>query len=65
MNGTLDGATDEISINRIQASLGWYATKNMMLKVEYVKQQYKDFVATDIRNGAEFSGIMIEAAIGF
>lgn len=65
VNGTLDGATDEISINRIQASLGWYATKNMMLKVEYVKQQYKDFVATDIRNGAEFSGIMIEAAIGF
>lgn len=65
VKGQLVGYTDDISINRLQLSAGWYTTKNMMIKLEYVSQKYNDFVATDYRNGAEFSGIMVEAAIGF
>lgn len=66
VSGTMDAATPyDISIDRIQIAAGWFATKNMLVKLEYVTQNYKDFASTDIRNGAKFSGIMLEAAIGF
>jgi hypothetical protein len=55
---------DDESINRIQAGAGWFLTKNIMAKVEYVNQNYKDF---RLYKSAEagFSGIMVEAAISF
>ncbi|MFA6950402.1 MAG: hypothetical protein WCQ70_06935 [Lentimicrobiaceae bacterium] len=65
VKGRLANYTDDISINRTQVALGWYTTKNLLLKLEYVNQVYNDFAATDYRNGAEFKGVMIEAAIGF
>lgn len=65
VTGRLQGYTEDISIDRLQFSAGWYATKNMLLKMEYVTQKYNDFRPTDYRNGAEFNGLMIEAAIGF
>lgn len=65
VTGRLNGYTEDISIDRTQLALGWYTTKNLLLKLEYVNQKYNDFIPTDYRNGAEFSGVMIEAAIGF
>jgi hypothetical protein len=65
VSGQLDGYTDDISIDRIQVSMGWYTTKNLLLKLEYVTQNFNDFKDTDYRNGGKFSGLMIEAAIGF
>jgi len=56
---------DNITINRTAGSIGWFVTKNMMLKAEYVNQLYKNFKSTDIRTGGEFDGFMIEASIGF
>ena len=47
------------------ASLGWFVNKNMMLKLEYVNQQYKDFASTDIRSGGKFDGFMIETVVAF
>lgn len=55
----------DITINRTAGSLGWFVTKNLMLKAEYVNQVYKNFKSTDIRSGGKFDGIMIEASIGF
>jgi hypothetical protein len=37
----------------------------MLLKLEYVLQQYHDFPTTDYRNEAEFNGFVVEAVIGF
>src|SRR5450759_2084822 len=54
----------DITINRTAGSLGWFVTKNLMLKAEYVNQVYKNFKSTDIRSGGKFDGIMIEASIG-
>lgn len=65
VTGRLAGYTEDISINRTQISMGWYTTKNLLVKLEYVTQKYNDFAATDYRNGGKFSGIMLEAAIGF
>jgi len=55
----------DITINRTAGSVGWFVTKNMMLKAEYVNQLYKNFKSTDIRSGGKFDGFMIEASIGF
>jgi hypothetical protein len=54
-----------ININRVQASGGWFVTKNILAKVEYVDQKYKGFLPSDIRHGGQFNGIMFEAVLGF
>ncbi len=59
------GYTDDITIDRIAVSAGWYVTKNLMTKLEYVTQNYDGFAATDIRNGGKFNGIVLEAVVGF
>ena len=52
------------SINRIQVAAGWFLTKNIMAKVEYVNQNYKDFGLYRSAD-AGFNGIMVEAGISF
>jgi hypothetical protein len=63
--GRLVAYTQDITINRLAFAAGWFPTKNMMLKGEYVTQEYKDFARTDYRNGAKFGGFVIEAIVGF
>ncbi len=63
--GRLVAYTQDITINRLAFAAGWFPTKNLMLKGEYVTQEYKDFAVTDYRNGAKFGGFVIEAIIGF
>ncbi len=63
--GTPQGFANEISIDRVAVAAGWFPTKNMLLKGEYVVQNFKDFPTTDYRNEAKFSGFMVEAVIGF
>ena len=41
------------------------ATKNIVIKAEYVNQDYKNFEATDIRSRGNFKGMMFEANIRF
>jgi hypothetical protein len=65
VSGRLAGYTEDVSVDRTQIALGWYTTPNMMVKLEYVTQKYNDFVSADYRNGGEFSGLMLEAAIAF
>ena len=65
VSGELPGANGDVSVDRIQIAAGWYTTKNLLLKLEYVNQNFKDFDPTDIRFDANFKGIMIEAAIAF
>lgn len=64
VSGTLPGGL-ETSINRVQVGGGWFVTKNIVAKLEYVNQNYKGFASTDIRNGGKFNGLMIEGVIGF
>lgn len=65
VSGQLQGYTEDISIDRMAISAGWFATKNLLLKAEYVNQTYNDFLPTDYRNGLEFKGVVIEAALAF
>ncbi|SHI63245.1 hypothetical protein SAMN04487911_10419 [Arenibacter nanhaiticus] len=60
-----DISGDDINISRFQLGAGWFLTKNILTKIEYVNQQYKDFPTTSILNEGEFKGLMVEAAISF
>ena len=57
------GFTSDITIDRTAIAAGWFPTKNMLLKGEYVIQNYDGF--TDYRKEASFNGFMLEAVIGF
>ncbi len=54
-----------VSIDRTAFAAGWFVTKNVLMKAEYVTQNYKGFLGKDFRNGAKFDGIVIEAVLGF
>ena len=55
----------DIKVDRLAVGAGWFMTKNVMLKAEYVKQQFKDMPVADYRNGGEFNGYVIQAVVGF
>jgi len=54
---------NEIEIERINIGGGWFLTKNVLTKVEYVNQTRDGF--TGPLEGAGFSGLMLEAVISF
>ncbi|GAA5225119.1 hypothetical protein GCM10025777_57500 [Membranihabitans marinus] len=56
---------NDIQIARTQLSAGWFLTKNVLVKLEYVNQQYDGFPTASILNEGKFNGIMMEAAISF
>jgi len=59
------GYTNSITINREVASVGWFMTKNVMVKAEYVVQKYLNYSDTNILNGGQFNGYLVEASVGF
>lgn len=65
VSGRLQGFAEDISIDRIEVSAGWFPTKNLLLKGAYVNQTYTDFPTNNIFNGGEFKGFVIEAVVGF
>jgi len=64
VDGELEGGAD-VSVNRFQVAAGWFMTKNILMKVEYVYQDYNDYPLEDIHNDGQFKGLMLEAAISF
>ncbi len=66
--GTGAGAityTGAVNVNRLAFAGGWFMTKNILMKAEYVIQKYNDFPAADYRATGKFSGYVIEAVVGF
>lgn len=55
----------DVKLDRTAFSAGWFVTKNIMMKGEYVTQNYDGFLATDIRSNAKFHGVVIQAVVGF
>ncbi|MCR8668473.1 hypothetical protein NO995_12335 [Aestuariibaculum sp. M13] len=56
---------DDVTIDRFQASAGWFMTKNILLKAEYVNQCYKDYAVGSQLEDGKFNGAMVEAVISF
>jgi hypothetical protein len=61
----LSSLTDDVTVKRNQIGGGWFITPTVELKGEYVKQTYTGFPSTDIRNGGQFKGFMIEGVVSF
>jgi hypothetical protein len=65
VTAAMQGIATDITINREVASAGWFITRNIMLKAEYVNQEYKNYQPVNILNGGKFKGEMLEASIAF
>ena len=63
----VDGETagGDISSDRIQVALGWFMTENVLMKINYVKQNYNDYPTTSILHEGSFDGITIEGVVAF
>lgn len=57
--------TNQVDVNRFCLAGGWFLTKNVLLKAEYVNQLYKNFLQTDYRYNGKFNGVVVEAVVGF
>ncbi|GAA5522669.1 hypothetical protein LQ318_13020 [Aliifodinibius salicampi] len=56
----------DIEIDRFNIGGGWFLTKNVMAKLEYVTQSFDGEGYTDTKyQGGEFDGVMLEAVISF
>ncbi len=63
----------DVTVDRTSISAGWFLTKNVMLKGEYVIQNYNDYPTNVAPNSSyasqygkgKFSGYVIEAVVGF
>jgi hypothetical protein len=75
VSGKLSNAdAKEVTVNRVESSIGWFMTKNILAKLDYVSQNYKDYtqfvgnVPTGNANnfyGGNFKGLVFEATISF
>lgn len=57
--------TGDVKVDRTALAGGWFLTKNILLKAEYVIQKYKDFPVQDYRSSGQFKGYVVEAVVGF
>ncbi len=58
-------AGEDVDISRVNVGGGWFLTKNVLAKVEYVTQTYDGFGPSSIFADGKFSGMMFEAVISF
>lgn len=67
LQGQLDPAVggEEVTVDRVQVGAGWFMTSNILLKGEYVNQQYKGYAESNILHGGQFKGLMFEGVIAF
>nr|WP_315195846.1 hypothetical protein [uncultured Flavobacterium sp.] len=71
VSGKLANAdTDKVGVNRLEVAGGWFMTKNILAKLSYINQNYKDyaqFVGGQPNDfyGGKFNGVTFEATISF
>jgi hypothetical protein len=65
VTAALQGYSSNVTVQREAGSVGWFLTRNIMLKAEYVNQVYMGYPANNILNGGKFNGTVVEASIAF
>ena len=65
VTAALQGYTSNVTVQREAGSVGWFLTRNIMAKVEYVNQVYMGYPSNNILNGGKFNGFSVEASIAF
>jgi hypothetical protein len=59
------GIRKDISIDRAAVGAGWFITRNILVKGEYVSQMYKHFPEGNILEGGKFNGFVLQGSIAF
>jgi hypothetical protein len=66
VSGKLSENASDLSINRIQGAFGWFMTDNILMKLEYVTQDYgNDYWMGSVFQDGNFNGVVLEAVVGF
>ena len=65
VTGEFYSSESEQTVDRVAVSAGWFVTPNVLLKGEFVTQSYDGFAETNILNGGEFSGVILQGAVSF
>ena len=66
VSGEMTEDAETMSIDRINIGAGWFLTRNVMAKIEYVDTKYRDDGWNGSKyQGLEWDGIVLEAAISF
>ena len=55
---------EDSKVTRTNVGGGWYMTNNVLVKLDYVNQEYDGVAHGDI-DGGKFNGVVLEAAISF
>jgi hypothetical protein len=63
--GISQGKRYDVSQDRTAFGGGWFITRNILLKGEYVKQNFKDYPTGDILQGGKFDGFVFQGTIAF
>lgn len=58
-------AKEDVDVTRFNLGAGWFMTKNILVKFEYVDQQYDGYAKTNILSDGQFNGFIAEAVISF
>jgi hypothetical protein len=59
------GTRGDVTVDRTSVAAGWFITRNVMFKAEYVTQNYKGYPDTSILSGGKFNGVVVQGIIGF
>jgi len=54
-----------VSIDRLSFGAGWFITRNILVKGEYVTQKYSGYPAGNILEDGMFSGVIMQGTIAF
>jgi len=66
VTGNLGAAAPDADVTRTNFGGGWFVTPSLLLKLEFVNQEYKGWAgAADRFNGGKFNGFMIEGVLAF
>jgi hypothetical protein len=63
--GQLANSINQVSNNRTQFAAGWFLNHYLLMKAEYVVQNYKNYPVTNIFSGGRFQGFMGDAVLAF
>ncbi len=63
--GINQGTRADVSVDRTAFAAGWFVTKNILVKGEYVTQKYNDFPTGNILNEGKFDGFVLQGSIAF
>ncbi len=58
-------STEEVTVDRFNLGAGWFMTKNILVKLEYVNQKYDGYNNSSILHEGKFNGFVAEAIIAF